>query len=201
MTMRTLKLMRFSSIRAYMRSERGVTAVEFAMLAPAFLGLTFMILQLGLYEMYSASLTYATQNAARQIMIGNVANTNNINMTNFMNTFVCPKLPPLMLCSQIVVNSVTLSSQSSPNGDSSWWSLMNAQKTGLAPPPMNNTQTSFCIGGTGSIVALEMYYAMPTISFPFFSTPSSTFNGYPVIWIVSTAAFRNEPFSTGYSGC
>jgi Flp pilus assembly protein TadG len=183
------------SIDDYVSSEQAVTAVEFAMLAPAFMGITFMILQIGLYEMYSASLSYATKNAARQIMIGNVANTPNITTTTFMNTFVCPNLPPMMSCGQVVVNAVTM-----PSG-SSWWSLMNAQQTGLAPPPMNNALTSFCIGGTGSTVALEMYYAMPTISFPYFNTPTNTYNGNPVIWIASTAAFRNEPFTTSYTGC
>jgi Flp pilus assembly protein TadG len=36
-------------IHDYISSEQAVTAVEFAMLAPAFMGISFMILQIGLY--------------------------------------------------------------------------------------------------------------------------------------------------------
>lgn len=140
-------------------------------------------------------MSYATQNAARQILIGNVANTNNINVNTFLSNFVCPKLPPPMSCDRVVVNSKVQPVQNS------WWNLINAQKTGLAAVPMDNAQTTFCIGRSGSTVALQMYYAMPTIAFPFFNSPSTKFNGSPVFWIASTAAFRNEPFSTAYNGC
>lgn len=45
--------------------ERGVTAVEFALLAPAFLGMTIGIIYLGLVLWTSGSLYYAVQIAAR----------------------------------------------------------------------------------------------------------------------------------------
>ena len=185
----------------FAKDESAVTVVEFALLSPAFFGITFMIVQLGLYQLYGASLSYATQRAARQILVGNVANTANITMPIFLNTFVCPNLPPPMSCSRVIVNIKTVTSPYSSGTTSSWWTLMNAQGTGLLSAPMDNTKTSFCIGQSGSIVAFQMYYAMPAISFPFFATPASTFNGASAFWIVSTAAFRNEPFMTSYSGC
>ena len=189
-------------LQRFSACDSGVTAVEVALLAPAFLGASLMLMEIGLYELYSAGLSHATQGAARQILLGNVANSAQpVTLTNFINNYLCPSLPPPMTCDRIIVNSQVMNTQQTPQGASAWWALMNASQTGLAPVPMNNTQTNFCVGSTGSIVALEVYYAMPFWSIPLMNTPTTTFNGSPVIWIASTAAFRNEPFTTGYAGC
>jgi hypothetical protein len=73
--------------------------------------------------------------------------------------------------------------------------------TGLIVPPMNNNQTIFCIGSPGSIVISQVYYAMPVIGIPAMLTNASTYNGSPVIFISATSVFKNEPFTTSYSGC
>jgi len=73
--------------------------------------------------------------------------------------------------------------------------------TGLTTPPMNNSLTGFCIGAAGSIIAAQVYYAMPVIGIPAMLTNASTFNGQSVIFISATSVFKNEPFSTNYTGC
>ena len=189
-------------IRYFLAADEGVTAVELAFLAPIFLGASLMLVELGLYELYAASLSYTTQQAARQILTGQFANSADTSISGFINNSVCASLAPPMSCDRIVVNSVVLNSQSTPQGASSWWTLMNAAQTNIAPPAaMDNTKTTFCIGSSGSTVALEVYYAMPFFSIPLMGTPTTMFNGSPVIWIASTAAFRNEPFATSYTGC
>lgn len=188
-------------IRALFADNRATSVAEFAMLSPVFIGVTFLLLYVGLYQYYAAGLSYTTQKAAREILVGNVANGSTVNLSTFLENDLCPNLPSAMSCGSVVVNSIVLSAQSTAQGASTWWTLMNANQTGLAPPPMNNAQTSFCIGGPGSTVALEVYYPMPFWAFPFMNTPTTTFNGQPVIWIASTAAFKNEPFSTAYAGC
>jgi Flp pilus assembly protein TadG len=191
---------------SFLRDRKATTAIEFAFLAPMFIAVSLAILEVGLYQMYTAGLSYATQKAARQILLGNVANGANsngapVNLTTFVNDYLCPSLPPFMACSSVVVNSQVMNVESTPQGASAWWTLMNTAQTGLAPVPMNNTQTNFCIGAGGSTVALEVYYAMPFWALPLWNTPTTTLNGSTVMWIASTAAFRNEPFSTGYAGC
>lgn len=185
----------------FLAAEDGVTAVELALIGPLVIGATLMLVELGLYELYAGSLSYATQAAARQILLGNVANGGTVNITTFINNYLCPALPAPMTCDRIIVNSQVMTTQQTAQGASSWWNLMNAGQTGLKAVPLNNTQTNFCIGSGQSTVALEVYYAMPFWSLPLMSTPTTTFNGSSVIWIVSTAAFRNEPFSTSYTGC
>jgi Flp pilus assembly protein TadG len=196
------KILRQVFAGGFLSSESGVTAVEVALLAPAFLGASLVLVEIGLYELYSGSLSYATQSAARQVLLGNVANgPQPVTLANFINNYLCPSLPPPMTCDRIIVNSQVMTTEQTSQGASAWWTLMNASQTWLATVPMNNTQTSFCIGGAGSVVALEVYYAMPFWSIPLVNTPTTTFNGSPVIWIASTASFKNEPFSTGYAGC
>ena len=41
---------------------------------------------------------------------------------------------------------------------------------------------------------------MPLIGIPAFAA-STTLNGAPVIWIQANEVFKNEPFSTSYTGC
>jgi Flp pilus assembly protein TadG len=203
---RRLQMSIIAKAESLLRDRRATTAVEFAVLAPMFLGVSLAVLEVGLYETYTAGLSYATQKAARQILLGNVANGANsngapVNLTTFVNDYLCPSLPPFMACGSVVVNSQVMNVESTPQGASAWWTLMNAGQTWLAPVPMNNTQTNFCIGSSGSTVALEVYYAMPFWALPLWNTPTTAFKGSTVIWISSTAAFRNEPFSTGYAGC
>jgi Flp pilus assembly protein TadG len=189
-------------IRDFLAADDGVTAIELGFLAPIFLGASLMLVELGLYELYAASLSYTTQKAARQVMTGQFANGADTSITSFINNSVCASLAPPMTCDRVVVNSTVLTSQSTPQGASAWWTLMNAAQTNIAPPAaMDNTKTTFCIGASGSTVALEVYYAMPFFSIPILGTPSTMFKGGPVIWIASTAAFRNEPFTTTYTGC
>jgi len=189
-------------IRDFLAADEGATAVELGFLAPIFIGASLMLVELGLYELYSASLSYATQKAARQILTGQFANSADTSIAGFVNNSVCASLAPPMTCDRIVLNSQKLTSQSTPGGASAWWTLMNAAQTNIAAPAtMDNTKTTFCIGASGDTIALEVYYAMPFWSIPLMGTPTTTFNGSPVIWIASTAAFRNEPFTTTYTGC
>ena len=71
----------------------GMSAVEFGLIAPMAFVLLFMLCQVGLYMYYSASLAYATNGAARQIMTGAVAQTANVTADLFRTQFLCPLLP------------------------------------------------------------------------------------------------------------
>ena len=193
--------------RDFARRQDGGPASEFALIMPLFAGLVFVIAQLGLYFYYSASLFYATQTAARQIMTGSVANQS-LTASQFQTTILCPKLPGAMSCSNVVTNIQVVPEAAQPSG---FYSLMNFASTsanslgytmtGLQSVPMNNTKTNFCIGSPGAIVAVEVFYAMPVLGLSWLLGAASTYNGRSVIFIDATAAFKNEPFTTNYSGC
>ena len=179
----------------FVRDRSGVSVIEFAMLLPLFLGVMFMIAQIGLYFYTSASLYYATAKAARQVMTGSVANQS-LTADQFRNNVLCPLLPGSMPCSSIVTNVQVVPAG---NYGAGWTALTNAN--GLNTPPMDNSKTSFCIGSGGSLVALQVYYAMPVLGIPQMLPGATTFNGQSVVFIDATAAWKNEPFTTSYAGC
>jgi Flp pilus assembly protein TadG len=195
-----------ATLRAFVRREDG-SAAEFATLMPLFAALLFVIAQMGLYFYYSASLYYVTQAASRQILTGSVANRNLIAAT-FRTQVLCPLLPGSMSCSNVITNIQVVPESSQPGG---FYSLMNYVKnssstlgytmTGLATVPMNNSNTTYCIGTPGAVVAVEVYYAMPVLGISWFLANATTYNGQSVIFINATAAFKNEPFTTSYAGC
>lgn len=194
--------------RSFLANRSGISAVEFAALLPLFVGLVFMIAQVGLYLYFSATLYYVTEKATRQILTGSVANQG-LTAAQFRANILCPLLPLTMSCANIVTNIQVVPDTS--GGASYWYNLTNYTTnpsspvgytlTGLNTPPMNNNNTSFCIGAAGSIVATQVYYAMPVVGIPQMLVGSSNFNGQSVIFINATAVFKNEPFSTTYTGC
>jgi Flp pilus assembly protein TadG len=186
----------------------GATAVEFAFLVPLFIGLVFVIAQVGLYFFNSTSLYYATEKATRQIMTGAVA-SQGLTAAQFRANVLCPLLPLNMSCANVITNIQVVPNSS--GGASYWYGLTNYTVTTSNPngytltqlnqPTMDNNNTSFCIGSAGAIVATQVYYAMPVLGIPQILSGASTFNGQSVIFLSATSVFKNEPFATSYTGC
>jgi len=187
--------------------NQGTTLAEFAVLLPIFAALVLMIGQVCLYFYYSTTLYYVTDRATRQILTGGVANQN-LTAAQFRTNVVCPLLAGMMSCNNIITNIQVVPDTS--GGAAYWYSLTNYVSNPSSPlgytvsalnaPPMNNANTSFCIGSSGSIVATQIYYAMPVLGIPEM-LGGATFNGQSVVFISATAVFKNEPFSTNYGGC
>ena len=64
--------MTIDRVREFLRDERAVSAVEFAILGPAFLGLLFGVIQGGLLVFTQASLHYAVHKDVRCPPLQNV---------------------------------------------------------------------------------------------------------------------------------
>jgi Flp pilus assembly protein TadG len=218
---------RFSprAVRRFIVERSGIAAIEFAALSGLFVGLLFLVAQLGLYFYFSTTLYYVTQRATRQILTGGVANgVGNpactaspcpaLTAAQYRTDVLCPILTQAsygsMSCNNIITNVQVVPSWSGVTSGG-FYSLTNIVNnasnplgytmTGLTTPPMNNNQTGFCIGAPGSIVVAQVYYAMPVVGIPAMLTNASTYNGNSVIFIGATSVFKNEPFTTGYVGC
>ena len=190
-------------LKPFRANEVATSAVEFAFVAPIFIAIVLAIAQIGLYFFYTVSLFRATDAAVRQILVGTAANTTQIvngsstTITGayFRTKILCPLLPGGMSCSNIIDNIQVV--------PASFASLEIAAGTGLQQPAtMNNANTAFCIGGTGTTVAVQIFYAMPVLGLSWL-TSTQTFNGQNVVFISATAVFKNEPFSvtSGFGGC
>lgn len=189
-------------MRAFALAGKGVVAVEFALVIFPLIFTLLAILKSGLDLYLRSALDNASQEIARQIYTGAVQNmTINggpITQQAFINNIVCPKLPSVLQCSNVIVNLVDFT-EASPTP---YYNYVNAQSNGLVQPPLDNTQTSFCLGSTSSYMILQILYPMPLISSVFSSGGVATYQGQRVRVLFSTAAFRNEPFPTPtYVGC
>jgi Flp pilus assembly protein TadG len=182
-------------IGAFATARGAVTAVEFAIVLPVLILLIVETLQLGVYFYTSASLDYATNYAARQIMIGAVGTQT---PTAFRANMLCGALPASMSCANVVTNIVNIPEAVSPQG---FYTYVNAPQTALIQPPMNNTKTFFCPGPAGSYVYAQVYYAMPLFSPIWRAAASVTWNGSVVHFVDAAAVFKNEPFRTPQNGC
>jgi len=188
-------------IRSFIRGRRGATAVEFALVAVPFLAMMFEILQNGMFVYFSGALDQAAIGAARQIMTGSVQNQS-LTAAQFRTQVLCPLLPAAMSCNNIVVNLQTFSEGEYPAG---FYSFVNSTQTGINLPPLNNAQTSFCPGGDGQYVYLQVFYAMPITTIGWLPVVTTTFNGSTVRLLSAAAAFKNEPYQATsnptYPGC
>jgi Flp pilus assembly protein TadG len=194
------------ALTRFLANRAATTAIEFAILMPIFCWFVFEISQIGIYFYYSASLYNATNNAVRQILVG-AAQNQSLTAAQFRANVLCPLLPSNMSCGDVITNiqiAPTYASGSFYNLTNITYTNSNPLgyvMTGLTPPTMNNNSTSFCIGSSGSVVAVEVYYAMPVLGLPWMLSGATNWNGQKVVFITATSVFKNEPFLTSYSGC
>jgi Flp pilus assembly protein TadG len=174
----------------FRRASAGSVAVEFAFVGALCIALVIETMQAGMFFYTSASLEMATTKAVRQIMTGAVS-SQGLTAAQFRTNLLCPLLPAVMSCSNIVTNIRTVSEDVAPNG---FYAFVNANQSAVVAPAMDNTQTSFCPGSTGSVVYAQIYYAMPVFSPTWRAFGATLWNGLTVHFVTSAAAFKNEPF-------
>jgi Flp pilus assembly protein TadG len=186
--------------RGFFHERSAAVAVEFAMIGAPFLLMILEIFQSALFVYCSGMLDHATQAAARQIMTGSVQN-GSLTAAQFRTNLLCPQLPATMPCGNVIVNLQTFSEAAYPGG---FYSFVNAAQTAIIMPPLDNTQTTFCPGGSGQYVYLQVYYAMPLIGAIWLPAVTTTFHGQTVKLVPAAAAFKNEPYQSSYTppaGC
>ncbi len=172
-------------------------AVEFAIVALPFFLLITGILIVGFMMFCTSSLDFATQKAARQIMVG-TTQSSNLSADQFRTTVLCPLLPSAMFdCTKVVVNLTTVPVSSEPTA---YYNFVKPDSSGLIIPPLDNTKTSFCPGIGGGYQVLQVLYPMP-IYLSQFAASANVVNNQFVL--MSNATFKNEPFqgSSAAAGC
>ncbi len=182
--------------RRFLTATTGSAAVEFALVGGVAILLVVEAMQAGLYFFVSASLDRATAKAARQILTGGVSGQS-LTAAQFRSQVLCPLLPSMMPCSNVITNIQTVPEGTSPNG---FYSFVNSDQSGIIVPAMDNNKTSYCIGTTGSYVYIQVFYAMPTVSPAWTALSSASWNGGAVHFVGAYAAFKNEPFQAAAQG-
>lgn len=168
--------------RAYHRFGRcrdGTTAVELALVAPAFLALLVAILETGVVFITQQVLQTATTEAGRLIMTGQ-AQAQSLTAAQFQQD-VCNYAGSLINCANLYANVQTFATFRS-------MSMLN-------PVQSNNFQSAslnYNLGGANDIVLVQVFYIMPVFTAPLGFDLSTLSNNNRLL--VATAVFRNESY-------
>ncbi|CAH2602016.1 putative TadZ/CpaE, associated with Flp pilus assembly [Rhodovastum atsumiense] len=144
-------------------ARAGATALEFALVAPAFLALLLGIMELGFLLYAQTALDYAARQAARQMQTGRTARSA-VGAGTFNTLVFCPYLTPFLDCSGVVVVLRPVSN------------YRTAMQTSVS-----FTASSVNAGQTGGLMLLQASY-----------TPALPLWPLNVTRLVGTAAYLNE---------
>jgi Flp pilus assembly protein TadG len=146
-------------------SRAGAIALEFGLLATAFIGLLLGVFELGFLMFAQISLDYATATAARELFTGQVSITAGTSQTAFQAADFCSYLNPLVACGGVLIVLQPVANY----------------QASLASQAAPTSSTTVNPGGPGSLMMLEAFYT-PGIAIWPINLPTLT----------STAAFVNE---------
>ena len=157
------------------RARRGAVAVEYALLSIPFLTILFAIIETGYIFFAAILIEGATAEAARQIRTGAVQESG-APLTQFRG-ILCNNLFGIVPCGDLVIDVRNFTRFTDAN-----------------PPPIagNAAGATFAPGAAGDVVVVRVAYEWYFIT-PFIDEALSKADG-GTRSIVSSAAFRNEPF-------
>ncbi len=172
-------------LSSVLRDKRGSTAVEFALVAPAFLALMFSTFEVGWFYFVSSQVDAATLNAARLIRTGQ-AQQQGLDKTEFFNA-VCPPLRIFGDCAdKVTVEVETFASFAALAADNSPAVCSNDQPSQINAIPYEP-------GSDNDIVRMRICFLYktfnPVIGVNVADADAGTRRVYGAF------IFRNEPFS------
>lgn len=171
------------AIARFARAREGVTAIEFAMIAPIFFALLLGIFETAFAMLSSQLVETATIDASRLILTGQ-AQTKGMTKDTF-KAAVCKILPPFMDCSGKVYVDVQVLTAFDAN-------VSTPTKDGNLDP----SGFKFVAGGPEDIVMVRIYYKwaglIPSVMKNFGLDLSNQADGSTLE--SATMVFRNEPY-------
>jgi Flp pilus assembly protein TadG len=164
-------------------TERGATAVEFALIAAPFLATLIAIFQVAIFLFAQQVLQNAAVEAGRLFMTGQAQN-NNTTQTQFASNDVCPMIQAMFTCSSLMVNVQNYED----------FAAANASEPALTfngQGQVTNTW-SYDPGTPGEVMVVQLIYQWPIVSGPFGYVLPNLGNGY--VEMMGVSAFRVEPY-------
>jgi Flp pilus assembly protein TadG len=169
----------------FARAEQAATAVEFALIAPAFLATLIAVFQTCIFMFAQTVLQNATNTAARYFLTGQAQN-NGCTASQIINGG-CGSLAAVCPAAMFNCSNMYLSVQN--------YSSFAAAST--SPPAMYSGSTAITTypydpGTPGDIMVVQLIYAWPVIGGPLGFTLANLPNG--AAEMVGVSAFRVEPY-------
>lgn len=185
--------------------RRGFAAVEFALIALPFLLLVVAILEYSYGNFAQSRLDAVVAQTSRQIMTGYVQNQsvggNALTAQQFRDQIICPKLPALLSCNDVYVDVSNFDAPTNVAAQSPYESFVNATKSGLIAPKLDNSKNAYCIGDKTKYVVIRVAYPVPVITTALIWPSYVTYKGGKSRIVTSTATFKNEPFPNSNAKC
>ena len=166
----------------FFRCDKGATIVEFALVAAPFMALLVALFQTALVFFAERVLDETTEQASRYIMTGQ-AQQANMTQSGFA-TYVCQNTFALFNCKNFMINVQSYNSFAAA-------STTTPTLTFNAQGQVTN-QWTYSPGNPGEVVIVQVMYQWPVVLGPLGFNLSNVSNGNRLL--ISTAAFRNEPF-------
>ncbi len=168
-----------SGLLHYLRNDRGVTAVEFALVAAPFLYLLVGILEVGAMFVANVMLDHGAMEASRRVRTLELQSTGG--SASDFKKLVCDSTFGILNCaSNMYVDVETYDGFQDVTQN-------NPIKNGA----LDQAQLNFVPGGAGSIVVAKVYYEWPILT-PYFGALWGNLGGNKRL-LESAVAFRNEP--------
>jgi Flp pilus assembly protein TadG len=168
------------------RARHGATAVEFALIAPAFIALMVALLQTMVVLFAQQALQAGAMEAARLFLTGQAQNSNSgagLTSSQLLSQ-ICPMMQPLINCTSLNVNVASYTSFSSASTTPPTLTFNGAGQ-------ITNTFT-YTPGTPGQVMVIELIYPMSAVSGPLGFTLANLPNG--MTEIVGVSAFKVEPY-------
>ena len=171
---------RARALTRFVRAREGATAVEFALIAPAFIALVVAIFQIAVYLFVQQSLQNAATAAGRLFLTGQAQTWS---QTTFKN-YVCTNLLPSMFnCNSLVV--VVQPSTDFASASTSPPALYDANGNPITSFP-------YSTGAQGQIMVVQLVYPWSVVSGPLGFTISNLPNSAKLM--MGITAFKVEPY-------
>jgi Flp pilus assembly protein TadG len=181
-------------LRRFRRDRRGITAVEFALVAPVFFVLLFAIIETALVFFAGQVLETITQDSGRLVLTGQ-AQGGSLSQTEFKAAVCAHKLNFMFNCNGVYVDVRSYAQAGEvkiPNQIGPGRTFINDMK--------------YCPGRDGDFVVVRLFYEWPVIIIKMLNIgydlqyDFSNLNGSKRL-LSAIAVFRNEPFPTGGTTC
>ena len=166
---------------SFVKDERGVTAVEFALVGPCFIALLVALVQTFLVFFVSMSLEQVVMSSSRTILT-NQAQAANMTQSQFA-AYVCSNVVILFKCNSLMIDVQAY------NG----FGGVNTGAPALTHDSNGNVSNawSYNPGTPGQVVVVRLMYEWPVFGGPLGFNLSNLADGNRLI--MATSAFQNEP--------
>lgn len=169
-------------ISRFVRTERGATAVEFALIAPPFLAMLLGILEVAIFLFAQMTLQNAANQAARYFLTGQ-AQSGNWSATTVVGK-VCPTV--VFNCNNVFITVQNSTSFSGANTGAPSMYDGNGNALGQA-------NYTYDPGTPGDVMVVQLVYAWPVVPGPLGFDLGPVQHG--TVQMMGVSAFRVEPYS------